>query len=161
LLPYNILFKKRVSFSGLSMASEIQRHSGGETMIRVVLIDDSSLARKFLKDVLERSGSIQIIGSAASAEDAMKILADYQPDVIVTDLLMPGLQGEIIVKIFHRQTPVVVVTSADADDAAVTQVQGIASAVILKPKVDADVEKFCRNLADAIKAAAADQHNQL
>jgi two-component system chemotaxis response regulator CheB len=160
-LAYNILFKTVVTSSGLSMAPEIQRHSGGETMIRIVLIDDSSLARKFLKDVLERSGSIQIIGSAASAEDAMKILADYQPDVIVTDLLMPGLQGEVIVKIFHRQTPVVVVTSADADDAAVAQVRGIASSVILKPKVDADVEEFCRNLADAITAAAAGHHNQL
>jgi two-component system, chemotaxis family, protein-glutamate methylesterase/glutaminase len=130
-------------------------------MIRVVLVDDSALARKFLKEVLERMNSIQIIGSAASAEDAMKILADIKPDVIITDLLMPGLQGEVIVKIFHRQTPVVVITGADADDAAVAQVRGVASSVILKPKLDADVEKFCRNLADAVRAAATGQHDQL
>jgi DNA-binding NarL/FixJ family response regulator len=123
-------------------------------MIRVVLVDDSALARKFLKEVLEGTSSIQIIGSAASAEEAIKILAEIKPDVIITDLLMPGLQGEVIVKIFHRQTPVVVITSADADDAAVAQVRGVASSVILKPKVDADVEEFCRNLADAVRAAA-------
>jgi DNA-binding NarL/FixJ family response regulator len=109
-----------------------------------------------LKEVLELTGSIEVVGSAASAEDAIQILADTNPDVIITDLLMPGMQGDVIVKIFHRQTPVIVITSADVDDTAVIQVRGMASAVILKPKVDAEVEKFCRNLAGAVKGAVAE-----
>lgn len=124
-------------------------------MIRALLIDDSALARKFLTESLNRTGSIQVIASAASGQDAMRILAETTPDVIITDLQMPGMHGEVIVKVFHRQIPVIVITSSDTDDAKVIELRQVAKAVVLKPKVDAEVDGFCTALFNAVTSAVA------
>ncbi len=61
-------------------------------IIRVVLADDHTLVRDMLRDRLTGEG-MQIVGMAASGEDAVHIAAAHQPDVVVLDIDMPGMSA--------------------------------------------------------------------
>src|SRR3954463_6293442 len=60
--------------------------------LRVLLVDDHDLFRTGLRNLLEEQG-VQIVGEAASGAEAVKIVRDLAPDVVVMDLNMPGMGG--------------------------------------------------------------------
>jgi DNA-binding NarL/FixJ family response regulator len=60
--------------------------------LRVVIVDDHDLFRTGLRNLLEEQG-VQIIGEAASGTEAVKIVRELAPDVVVMDLNMPGMGG--------------------------------------------------------------------
>ncbi len=59
-------------------------------MIRLVLVDDHHIVRRGLRSYLEAFSDINVVGEAASGEEALSKVGDWQPDVILLDLLMPG-----------------------------------------------------------------------
>ena len=61
--------------------------------IRLLLVDDHTLFRKGLAELLEQRGTITVTGIAGNGEDALRILAEARPDVIITDLNMPPNGG--------------------------------------------------------------------
>lgn len=61
--------------------------------IRLVLVDDHDLVREGLKRILELSGEFEVIGEAARGDRAIDLYHELEPDVIVTDLSMPGADG--------------------------------------------------------------------
>lgn len=61
-------------------------------MTRVVLADDHPMFREGLRFTLERAG-IQVVGEAGDGEEALTVVADTEPDVVVMDLTMPRLGG--------------------------------------------------------------------
>ncbi|NOX18819.1 MAG: response regulator [Chlorobi bacterium] len=61
--------------------------------MKVVIIDDSRLARNELKRLLSNKSSIEIIGEAANSEEAKTIIENKKPDVIFLDIQMPGKSG--------------------------------------------------------------------
>jgi DNA-binding NarL/FixJ family response regulator len=60
--------------------------------LRVLIVDDHDLFRTGLRNLLEEQG-VQIVGEAASGAEAVKIVRDLAPDVVVMDLNMPGMGG--------------------------------------------------------------------
>jgi DNA-binding NarL/FixJ family response regulator len=60
--------------------------------LRVVIVDDHDLFRTGLRNLLEEQG-VQIIGEAASGTEAVRIVRELAPDVVVMDLNMPGMGG--------------------------------------------------------------------
>jgi DNA-binding NarL/FixJ family response regulator len=60
--------------------------------LRVLIVDDHDLFRTGLRNLLEEQG-VQIVGEAASGTEAVKIVRDLAPDVVVMDLNMPGMGG--------------------------------------------------------------------
>ncbi len=63
----------------------------GESL-RVLIVDDHDLFRTGIRDLLEKQG-LQIVGEAASGAEAVKLVREHAPDVVVMDLNMPGMGG--------------------------------------------------------------------
>ena len=61
--------------------------------IRVVLIDDHDLLRRGIKTMLESEGDIQVVGEASDGTDALKLVEDNFPDVVLMDVIMPNKDG--------------------------------------------------------------------
>jgi len=61
--------------------------------IRLVLVDDHDLVREGLKRILESTGEFEVVGEASRGDAAIDLYNDVEPDVIVTDLSMPGADG--------------------------------------------------------------------
>ena len=80
--------------------------------IRVLIVDDSSMARGLLRTLLVEQADIEVVGDAGSARQAMRLIQELQPDIITMDLDMPGTNGlQAIHDIMHqRARPILVVS---------------------------------------------------
>ena len=74
-------------------------------MIRVVLADDHPVVRAGLREILEAAGDIEVIGEAATGEEAVALAKRLKPDVVVMDLGMPGIGGIEATKHITRGSP--------------------------------------------------------
>ena len=63
------------------------------TPIRLLLVDDQEIVRAGLCSLLEGHPELEIIGEAATGEEAVALTAQLQPDVVLMDIAMPGLGG--------------------------------------------------------------------
>ncbi|MCI2229376.1 response regulator transcription factor [Polaribacter sp. MSW13] len=61
--------------------------------IKIVLVDDHKLLRDGLRNIIEQKSNMQIIGEASDGREAIKTCLKLQPDVVVLDVAMPGLNG--------------------------------------------------------------------
>ncbi|MBS7326238.1 MAG: chemotaxis-specific protein-glutamate methyltransferase CheB [Thiopseudomonas sp.] len=106
--------------------------------IRVLLVDDSSMVRSLLSEMLHASPDIRVIGEAANGEEAVRLAEQLKPDVICMDLDMPVMNGiEAIDAIMHQKAIPILVVSAEAD--AKKAYQALATGaldIISKPGLD-------------------------
>ena len=101
---------------GKEFKSEEERIDG---RLRAIIADDDPFARRVIKDVLERAGVI-VLAEARDGREAVELTLRYRPDVVVMDVVMPGLDGIMATREIRRQLPeqlVVVLTGAGEDDA--------------------------------------------
>src|SRR3990172_3407684 len=61
--------------------------------VRVILADDHAVVRKGIREFLEASGSIAVVAEAADGLEAMRLVREHKPDVVVLDIQMPGQSG--------------------------------------------------------------------
>jgi NarL family two-component system response regulator LiaR len=117
--------------------------------ITVMLIDDHRVVRQGLRDFLELQGDIEIVGEAASGEEGVQVARELLPDVVLMDLVMPGIDGVETtrrVKAASPSTRVIVLTSFADDDKVFPAIKAGAISYLLK-----DVSP--EDLAHAIRAA--------
>ena len=108
--------------------------SAGER-IRVMIVDDHSIVRVGLKQVLEQSGEFEVVGQAADGEEAVRVAADVSPDVVVMDVIMPKKDGvEACREIMESapETRVLMLTASTEDDAVVEAVAADATEYLQK-----------------------------
>ena len=81
--------------------------------IRVLVVDDSAIARRAIMDALSRDPEIEVVGGAEDAYVAREKILALEPDVITLDLEMPRMDGLSFLRILqaHHPIPVVVVSS--------------------------------------------------
>ncbi|WP_369215054.1 response regulator transcription factor [Streptomyces flavofungini] len=87
--------------------------------VRVLLVDDQPLVRTALRMVITDAPDIEVVGEAASGDEAVRRCAELRPDVVVMDIRMPGMDGiEATRRITSGPSPahVVVLTTFDDDD---------------------------------------------
>jgi CheY-like chemotaxis protein len=87
----------------------------------VLLVEDSPTQRRLVHGVLQEAGNWDIV-SAADGIEALELIADSPPSVVLTDLYMPrmdGLQLVEQVRARHPQVPVVLMTGLGSEDIAV------------------------------------------
>ncbi|HWI68049.1 MAG TPA: response regulator transcription factor [Nitrospiraceae bacterium] len=73
--------------------------------IRVVLVDDHVLIRAGLRALLHSLPNIEVIGEASDGREAIDVIAQHQPDVVIMDIGMPGLNGVDSARRIVKQTP--------------------------------------------------------
>lgn len=74
-------------------------------MIRVLLVDDHAFLRMGVKSFLELEDGIEVVGEAESGEEALSAAASLKPDIVVMDLMMPGIGGTEAVRRLSRMEP--------------------------------------------------------
>jgi len=92
----------------------------GEEMdlIRVLLADDFPIARAGIRAILEKAPDIEVIGEAADGQEAKHLVETLHPDVLLLDLVMPGLRPSEVekwVRDHHPETVTLVLTAHDRD----------------------------------------------
>jgi DNA-binding NarL/FixJ family response regulator len=76
-----------------------------QVIIRVLLADDHAMVREALAQILEESGSIHVVGQAASGPATVELTGKTQPDVIVLDYTMPDLDAPATIQLLLRRWP--------------------------------------------------------
>lgn len=121
-------------------------------MIRVVLVDDHDIVRQGLRSLLEVHPDIHVIGDVADGFRALDLVERTRPDVLVVDLLLPGLSGLELIRLVRQRLPMVriVVLSMYSNVAHVAEaLRSGAMAYVVK-------EEGIRELVTAVRAAAQD-----
>ena len=102
--------------------------------IRVLIVDDHPMVREGVRSMLEPAG-VQIAGEAGTGEDALRMAATLEPDVVLLDLELPDLDGlAVLRRLKAQERPVVVLVVTMHDDPALVRraVQGGAAGFVLK-----------------------------
>lgn len=119
--------------------------------IRVMLVDDHTVVRSGLSAFLMAYDDLELVGEASSGERAIEVCPQFQPDVVLMDLVMPGMGGAKATGLIREKCPdiqVIALTSFKEQDLVQGALQAGAIGYLLKD-VSAD------ELADAIRSAAA------
>jgi DNA-binding NarL/FixJ family response regulator len=127
-------------------------------MIRVLLADDHQLVRTGFRAILESEDDIEVVGEAADGAQAVALAGRLQPDVILMDVEMPGMDGlEATRRVTAHDGPsVLILTTFDRDDYLFAALQAGASGFLLKNGTPEALTEAVRVLAagDALLAPA-------
>ncbi|AWV36901.1 DNA-binding response regulator [Paenibacillus odorifer] len=124
-----------------------------EEAIKVLLVDDHEMVRIGLAAVLGTEDGIEVVGEAGSGEEGIRLAQEYNPDVVLMDLVMDGMDGIETTKQLMKQYPeikVIVLTSYLDDEKMYPVIEAGAFSYLLKTSRASEV-------ADAIRAAARGQ----
>jgi len=88
--------------------------------ISILIVDDSLVFRRLLKEIFERTNSINIIGEAANGIEALELVLKLSPDVIIMDMEMPLMDGMTSLQhlMIHKPTPTIMVSSITREGTA-------------------------------------------
>ncbi len=123
-------------------------------MIRIVLADDHAVVREGFRQLLASEPDFAIIGEAGDGPAAIELVKRLRPDVLILDMVMPGLRGlEVLERVRHflPKTRVVILSMYDDQGYLLRALQGGAMAYVLK-------ESSARELVQAIRTAMSGQH---
>ncbi|HJU43012.1 MAG TPA: chemotaxis-specific protein-glutamate methyltransferase CheB [Vicinamibacterales bacterium] len=131
------------------------------TSVRVLIVDDSPVARAVLKNVLESDADIRVVGMAATGYEAVEMTATLRPDVVTMDLVMPGMDGmkateEIMA---HHPTPILFLSAFIGSEGICTRSEVLAAGaldVVEKPSTmpDPQWESEADALVQKVKSLA-------
>lgn len=101
------------------------------TSIRTLLVDDEDLARTALRRELEQAADIEIVGESRNGIEALQMIGDLHPDLVLLDIEMPGFDGFEVVQ--QLADPPVIVFVTAYDEYAVRAFEANAIDYLLKP----------------------------
>jgi DNA-binding NarL/FixJ family response regulator len=119
--------------------------------ITVLLVDDHALVRRGFRRLLEDDSDILVVGEGSNGDEAIRLMTELQPQVIVMDAAMPGTSGLAATRAIMKSTPAarILMLSMHAEETLVRQAMSAgARGYILKNALDLD-------LAAAVKRVAA------
>lgn len=103
--------------------------------IKVFICDDHDILRKGLRSLLETATDIEVIGEASDGETALHMVSELKPDVVLMDLLMPGMGGvEAIrqVRVLSPSSRIFVLSSSHEDELVVSSIRAGATGYLVK-----------------------------
>ncbi len=115
-------------------------------MIRVVIVEDQTLVRQGLRSLLALAGDIEIVGEAADGEEAVRVIPELRPDVVLLDLRMPKLSGVDVLRRLDaakQLPPTLVLTTFDDDALLFEAVRNGALGYLLK---DVSLERLTESI---------------
>ena len=135
--------------------------AAGAEPTRVLLVDDHAVVRQGLRLLLESHPDVQVVGEAADGVAALTLAGRIRPDVILLDLLMPGMDGIETIRRLRAegvQSEVLVLTASLDDHLVKGALEAGARGYVLKVSRPADLVEAVRRVArgeEALDPAAA------
>lgn len=121
--------------------------------IRILITDDHSVVRQGLRMFLGLDPELEVVGEASNGDEAVRMVRQLRPDVVLMDLIMPGMDGIAAIEVIRGEVPapeVLALTSVLENALVIGAVRAGAIGYLLK---DLQGNELCQ----AIKAAAAGQ----
>jgi len=103
--------------------------------VTVLLVDDHAIVREGLRSLLVLSDEFDVVGEAGDGDRAIELAREFVPDLVVLDLLMPGMDGAAATRGIRGASPrshIVVLTSSDDDELAFSAIEAGAQSFLLK-----------------------------
>ena len=119
-------------------------------MIRIVVVDDHPIVRQGLVATLDDEADFQVVGAASSAEDAVGLVAQHTPDVVLLDLELPGMSGVEAIPRLREASPnarILVFTAYDTDERVLSAVRAGAGGYLLKGAAVTEIASAVRTVA--------------
>lgn len=140
--------------------------TGVDSIVRVLVVDDSAFVRKVVREVLARSPFVEVVGTARNGAEALDLVTELDPDVVTCDLVMPELDGLAFVReqMQRRPVPIVLISSVRDDEQAVlSALEAGAVDFVQKPTSRADDRMFeiGAQLVAKVKAAGGARRERL
>lgn len=106
----------------------------------IMVVDDSPFASKQIKDIVEDNG-YEVIGYAKDGEEAIELYKELKPDIVILDIIMPGLNGLETAEILKKQDPAVkiLMLSSLCDAGTMEEVKSIGVQHLIPKPLEADV----------------------
>lgn len=104
-------------------------------MIKLLICDDQYVVREGLKAIFETDSSLQVVGTAADGAEALELIPQLQPDLILMDLKMPIMNGVQATRHIRQKYPdikILVLTTYDADEWVFDAIRSGAAGYVLK-----------------------------
>jgi two-component system LytT family response regulator len=101
-------------------------------MIRTLIVDDESIARKVLRDELEAFKDVEIVGEADNGQEALRLIEELRPDLVFLDLRMPLMGGFEVIRLRGDILPAFIIVTA-YDQHAIEAFEAGAIDYLLKP----------------------------
>jgi DNA-binding NarL/FixJ family response regulator len=115
-------------------------------VIRVVLADDHAVVRQGLRTFLDLQDDIEVVAEASDGHEAVEAASQFDPDVVLLDLVMPGLDGLGALKVLRQgRARIIVLTSFGDDDKLFAALRGGAAGYLLKDVQPADLVRAIRS----------------
>lgn len=110
--------------------------------IRVLLVDDHAVLRDGLSNIISLEDDMEVVGEAKSGMEALQLVEEVHPDVILMDINMPGMNGVEAIRRIHAQHPgiaILVLTMYDRDEYLYESIRAGATGYLLKDAPSGDV----------------------
>ena len=117
---------------------------------RVVLADDQHLVRAGLRLAISRSADLEVVGEAATGAEAVRLVRELNPDVVLMDIRMPGMDGieaTGMIAARHPASRVLILTTFDDDENVYAALRAGASGFLVKDMAVADLVAAVRVVA--------------
>lgn len=117
--------------------------------ISILIVDDHPVVRQGVKTFLELHGELVVKGAVSNGEEAVKAVQELQPDVVLLDLLMPGMDGlEALTRIKELRpvTKVIIMTSFAQDNKVFPAIKAGADGYLLKDIPPADLVQAIKSV---------------
>jgi NarL family two-component system response regulator LiaR len=118
-------------------------------LIRILIADDHVVVRRGLTTLLVPRNGMQVIGEAADGAEAVALAQSLQPDVILMDMVMPGMDGVTAIEHIKRDSPaarILVLTSFGEEDQVSRAIQAGALGYLLKDSSPDDLYQAIRTV---------------
>ena len=119
-------------------------------MIRVLVVDDHPVVRQGLMAILRYKPEIELVGEAADGAEAVQLILEHQPDVVLLDLRLPRLSGIDVMRQVRQQAPTVrflVLTTYDTDAYIAPALAAGAHGYLLKDATPDELMRAIRSLS--------------
>ena len=124
---------------------------GSNRIVRVLIADDHTLVRESLVNLLQRDGDVQVVAQASDGLETIEKALSTRPDIVITDISMPRLNGIEVVRRLRELLPearVLVLTMHQEDEYVLQLVRAGASGYLVKDSAAAELIAAVHSLRD-------------